>query len=188
MTVLKNAKHERFAQALAEGLVTDNAYVKAGYTSNRGNANSLKHKEHISIRVSELLVERNQIDKEATERAIKSLSITKERIAAELASIAFADIRKAVRWGKSPIDTISENADPNGLTIYPVELIPSELIDDATAAAVSEVSLTTNGIKIKMYDKRSALVDLAKMMGFVTEKHEHTGDLNLIVSSEDAEL
>ncbi|KWT70757.1 Phage terminase small subunit [Hyphomicrobium sulfonivorans] len=101
--------------------------------------------------------------------------ITKDRIVAELAKIAFADIRQAVKWGSTPLDTTSENASPNGLNIYPVALVPSELIADDIAAAVSEVSLTQSGVKIRMYDKKSALVDLAKMLGFMVEKHEHTG-------------
>ncbi|TIN15525.1 MAG: terminase small subunit [Mesorhizobium sp.] len=103
------------------------------------------------------------------------LGVTQEKIVAELAKIAFADIRKAVRWGKSPVDTKSENADPNGLGVYPVELVPSETIDDDTAAAVSEVSLTQTGIKIKMHDKKSALVDLGKHLGMFKERVEHTG-------------
>lgn len=103
------------------------------------------------------------------------LGVTQERIVAELAKIAFADIRKAVRWGKSPTDTESENASPNGLGMFPVELIPSEKIDDDTAAAVSEVSLTQTGIKIKMHDKKSALVDLGKHLGMFKERIEHTG-------------
>ncbi|RUV27041.1 MULTISPECIES: hypothetical protein [unclassified Mesorhizobium] len=65
------------------------------------------------------------------------LGVTQEKIVPNW--LAFADIRKAVRWGKSPIDTKSENPDPNGLGIYPVALVPSETIDDDTAAMVSEV-------------------------------------------------
>lgn len=105
----------------------------------------------------------------------QKLGVTQERIVAELAKIAFADIRKAVSWGRSPIDTTSENASPNGLGIYPVELVSSDKIDDDTAAAVSEVSLTQTGIKIKMHDKKSALVDLGKHLGMFKERIEHTG-------------
>ncbi|MES0070697.1 terminase small subunit [Mesorhizobium sp. M0058] len=105
----------------------------------------------------------------------QKLGVTQERIVAELAKIAFSDIRKAVQWGRSPIDTESENAKPNGLGIYPVELIGSDKMDDDTAAAVSEVSLTQTGIKIKMHDKKSALVDLGKHLGMFKERVELTG-------------
>lgn len=188
MPALKNPRHEKFAQGLAKGKTQDDAYEQAGFKPNRGNASTLNQNQSISNRVAELIALSERIDSEATQKAMERLSITKERIAAELAKIGFADIRQAVRWGRSPIDEKSEHASPNGLGIYPVELVPSEIIDDDIAAAISEVSLTQSGVKIKMYDKRAALVDLAKMMGYVIEKHEHSGALNLTVSSEDAEL
>ncbi|MDE3809945.1 terminase small subunit [Sinorhizobium meliloti] len=175
MPVLKNARHEKFAQELAKGKTADEAYQLAGFKPNRGNASVLKQKESISNRVAEILKQAEENDRKANERVIEKLAITKERVAAELAKIAFLDIREAVRWGRSPVDTESENANPNGLGIYPVELVPSDQISDEAAAAVSEVSLTQNGVKIKMHDKRAALMDLAKLMGFVIEKNEVTG-------------
>lgn len=181
MPALKNARHEAFAQGIAQGKTQDEAYEQAGFKANRGNASTLKQKQDISKRVAEIIQQRANMETKATEMAMERLSITKERIAAELAKIGFADIRKAVRWGRSPIDTASENAAPTGLGIYPVELIPSELIDDDIAAAVAEVSLTQTGIKIKMYDKRAALVDLARMMGFMVDKQEvlHKGRISV---------
>lgn len=181
MPVLKNARHERFAQELAKGKTADEAYQLAGFKANRGNAATLKRGEHISKRVAEILKQHEENDRKANERVIEKLAITKERVAAELAKIAFLDIREAVRWGRSPIDTESENASPNGLGIYPVELVPSNEMSDDAAAAVSEVSLTQTGVKIKMHDKRAALMDLAKLMGFVTEKHDVTGNLTVEV-------
>lgn len=188
MPVLKNARHEAFAQGLAKGQTADEAYQKAGFKPNRGNAATLKQKQSISKRVAEILKQAEANDQKANEKVIEKLAITKERVAAELAKIAFLDIREAVRWGRSPIDTKAENADPNGLGIYPVELVPSTEMSDDAAAAVSEVSLTQTGVKIKMHDKRAALMDLAKLMGFVVDKQEHTGSINLSISAEDAEL
>lgn len=168
MPVLKNARHEKFAQAIAKGKTITEAYAEAGYKGNRKAASNLWTNVDIRNRVDEITGKVN-------ERVIDKLAITKERVAAELAKIAFLDIREAVRWGRSPIDTESENASPNGLGIYPVELVPSDMISDEAAAAVSEVSLTQTGAKIKMHDKRAALMDLAKLMGFIVEKQEHTG-------------
>ena len=104
------------------------------------------------------------IDKAVARRAEK-LEITTDKVVQELAKIGFADIRKAVRWGANPLDESAEFADPNGLGFFPVSLVPSELIDDYTAAAVSEVSLTAHGIKIKMHDKKAALESLMKHTG-----------------------
>lgn len=55
MAVLKNARHEAFAQALASGKKADAAYVEAGFKENRHNAAALARKEHISTRVAEIL-------------------------------------------------------------------------------------------------------------------------------------
>lgn len=169
MGVLDNPRHELFAQGIAKGQSQREAYKAAGYeTANDAttdaNASRLLSDARVMLRVAEL-----------QEIAAKHTGITIERIAVELSKIAFADIRKAVNWGKSPIDKTADHADPNGLRIYPLEMVPSELMDDDTAAAVSEVSLTQGGIKIKMHDKKAALVDLGKHLGMFKEVHEHTG-------------
>lgn len=164
------AKQEAFAQAYVETGNASEAYRRA-YNASRMAENV------VHVKASELLKNGKVAVRIAAIQAktAQKHEITKDRIVSELAKIAFADIRQAVRWGRSPIDTTSENASPNGLGIFPVELVPSEVISDEVAAAVSEVSLTQTGVKIRMYDKKSALVDLAKMLGFMVEKHEHTG-------------
>lgn len=55
MGVLSNAKHERFAQALAKGETATDAYVLAGYKANDGNAATLKGNQRIADRLAELL-------------------------------------------------------------------------------------------------------------------------------------
>jgi hypothetical protein len=54
LSVLPNARHEQFAQHLAQGKDADEAYALAGYKPNRGNAATLKAKQSISARVTEL--------------------------------------------------------------------------------------------------------------------------------------
>lgn len=54
MPVLKNAKWEAFAQGLFAGLTGDEAYEKAGYKPNRGNAARLKANDSILKRLAEL--------------------------------------------------------------------------------------------------------------------------------------
>jgi phage terminase small subunit len=78
MPALENPKHERFAQELAKGIAADKAYEAAGFKPNRGNAATLKQKESISNRVTELLSEREAIHAQATADAIKSTALTKE--------------------------------------------------------------------------------------------------------------
>lgn len=76
--ILSNPKHERFCQELAKGKTADEAYQLAGYKANRGNATTLKQHESISIRIGELLAEREFIHAQATADAVKETGLTKE--------------------------------------------------------------------------------------------------------------
>ena len=116
------------------------------------------------------------------EKVRERIGVTRDAIVDELRKIAFADIRNAVKWGSSP------NISQTGDAIYPVELVPSNMIDDDTAGAVSEVSLTNTGVKIKMYDKKGALMDLAKIMGYVIEKSEVDQKMSVTFNGKDADL
>lgn len=181
MSVLRNAKHERFAQNLAAGMSQADAYEDAGYKPHRGNASTLAQDQNILERVQELFDKRDYIDAKATEKAIEKLAITKEAVLAELAKIGFADIRRAVSWRGN---LTRETDQPDGgdilvireVTNQQVRLIDSDLIDDDTAAAIAEVRQSpTGGLSIKLHDKKGALVDIARLCGYLSEKHEHTG-------------
>ncbi|WGG60511.1 terminase small subunit [Brucella intermedia] len=194
MPVLKNARHEAFAQELAKGKTADEAYKIAGFKPNRGNAATLKRKQSISKRVSELLEWEQTVERKATEKAIDKLAITKERVLAELAKIGFSDIRKAIKWHGSLV-TEEDNPDGGDVLVVKnvvtnnVQLVSSDEIDDDTAAAIAEISQnSTGGIKLKLHDKKAALVDIGKHLGMFIEKHEHSGGISLTVSQEDAEL
>lgn len=174
MPVIENPKHERFAQALFEGMTQDAAYEWAGFAPDRGHAARLAANGSIQERLSELLATRET-------RLHRKFEVTKERILAELAKIGFSDIRKAVKWHGA---LIQEEDNPEGgdtLVIKntysnSVQLIDSEKLDDETAAAISEVSQSATGaLKIKLYDKKAALVDMGRHLGMFTEKHEVTG-------------
>jgi phage terminase small subunit len=90
----------------------------------------------------------------------------------ELAKIGFADIRKAVQWGKGLAvpDETGEMRIANG-----VAMIDSSELDDQTAAAIAEVAQTRDGIKIKFNDKRAALMDIGRHLGMFKERVEMTG-------------
>jgi phage terminase small subunit len=52
--MLRNSRHERFAQELAAGNTADAAYVLAGYRENRSNAARLNANRDIQKRVAEI--------------------------------------------------------------------------------------------------------------------------------------
>lgn len=72
MPILKNPKHERFAEELAKGKTSDESFQIAGYSRNRGNATRLKAKENIKARVAEL-----------QERTAKRAEVTVDSLLAE---------------------------------------------------------------------------------------------------------
>ena len=78
MPALSNQRHELFAQVLAAGCSATEAYVKAGYRLNKGNAGRLKANERIRERVGELQARNVQ----AQEAAV---GVTIERLRAQLA-------------------------------------------------------------------------------------------------------
>ncbi len=77
LPVLENARHERFAQALAKGETATAAYEQAGYEPNDGNATRLKGNDRIEARVAEIL-----------ERAAMRAEITVAGISERLLMIA----------------------------------------------------------------------------------------------------
>jgi phage terminase small subunit len=181
MAILPNGRHEKFAQALSRGLSADEAYQAAGFRPNRGNASRLKANESISRRVAELLEWAETVERKSTEKAIEKLAITKERVLAELAKIGFADIRKAIKWN-GQVETEEDNPEGGDVLVIrnivsnSVTLVDSEKLDDDTAAAIAEISQNASGgIKIKMHDKKGALVDIGKHLGMFIERRELTG-------------
>lgn len=172
-------KQARFVKEYLVDLNATQAAIRAGYSETTAHVIG-----HENLNKPNIASEIEAAMKARSERT----EITSDLVLAELGKIAFADIRKAVRWGSNPIDDTSENADPNGLGIFPVSLIPSEEIDDDTAVAVSEVSLTQSGIKIKMHDKKSALVDIGKHLGMFKERVEHTGKDGAPIQTQDVPM
>jgi phage terminase small subunit len=171
MPVLSNPRHERFAQELAKGKSANEAYVLAGYEENRGNATRLNANESIQSRVAEI-----------QSRGAQRAEVTVERVVSELAKIGFSDIRRVVQWSGSEVADEVDGEDDGVPRVVVraaniVRLIGSDVVDDDTAASISEISQTKEGsLRVKMHSKLDALDKIAKYLGlYAPEKHEHTG-------------
>ena len=55
MGPLTNARHERFAQAIAMGQTQAEAYVEAGYKPSEPNASTLRSNQKVAARIAEIL-------------------------------------------------------------------------------------------------------------------------------------
>jgi hypothetical protein len=80
MPLLENAKHERFAQALAAGQSAVDAYEFAGYRRNRGHASTLRKDPKLLKRVDEILETRGQIQGRGALAAIERACLTKSSV------------------------------------------------------------------------------------------------------------
>lgn len=157
MPALPNARHERFAQGVAAGLTADEAYVKAGYKPNRGNASRMKSDESILARIDE-------IKEVGTLRA----EVSVERVLTELARIGFSDIRK-VFTETGALKPVHEWDDDTAASIASVEVVtrPGADVDEDGNRSVEYVH------KIKAWDKNSALEKLGKNLKMFIERHAH---------------
>ena len=99
-----------------------------------------------------------EADKQAEARisaVVQQYAITQERLAQSLAKLALANMRDYVAWG------------PEG-----VRLKPSDQLSHAQAYGVVEIRQTKAGITVKLHDKARALMDLAKLQGWMEPRRE----------------
>lgn len=113
-------------------------------------------------RVKKMIEQSNEI-------AVKRLGITKERILQELALLAFANLKHIM---------VQDEEGNTGINL-------AHLPDDHSSP-LTEVTITTSkgkakikNIKVKLADKRQALMDMAKIMGYSKEQVEVTGKVSL---------
>lgn len=176
------AKQESFVREYLIDLNATQAAIRSGYSAKTAGQIGDENLKKPGIAAA--------IQKAMDERAART-EITADRVLKELAKIGFSDIRRAVKWySQTNVAAIDSDADIEALAeegalrfavANQVELVSSDELDDDTAAAISEVGMTSQGaLKVKLYDKRAALVDMGKHLGMFTEKvqvdgvHTHT--------------
>jgi phage terminase small subunit len=162
MPILRNPRHEAFAQALVSGMSLGQANVAAGYRNgNRKAAWITRQNPKIAARIVELTEEKLAAERLARERAQVKFDLSAERILGELARIALANMQDYVTIG------------PDGETRF---IDPAHLSRDQ-AAALQEMSIeeftdrgkTKRRVRYKLADKRAALVDLGKHLGLFVD-------------------
>jgi hypothetical protein len=69
MAILRNTKHEAFAQALAAGKNAGQSYKNAGFAPSYANASRLQRQDYIRRRVDEILDQKQRANDKAIESA-----------------------------------------------------------------------------------------------------------------------
>lgn len=161
------AKQRRFVDEYLVDLNATQAAIRAGYSAKRADAIGYENlrKPEIAEAVSAAMKEREQ-----------RTEITQDMVLRELAKIGFADIRKIARWGNTQmVSTINAAGEEAMEACHGLALVGADDIDDDTAAAIAEISEGREGLKVKLHDKKGALVDIGRHLGMFKDKVEHSG-------------
>jgi phage terminase small subunit len=166
MAALRKAKDERFVHLVADGKSGVDAYLEAGHMVSRKvagvSASRLLKRPEVKARLDEIIGSRASIDAQATAKAVERLAISKERVLAEIAKVAFSNAGDYFAWG------------PSGVTVKDC----NELSEDqrAAVAEASETVTEAGGtVRVKMHSKMDALDKLGRYLGLFKEVHEHSG-------------
>jgi phage terminase small subunit len=122
MPVLRNARHEAFAQALAKGKSATEAYAAAGYAESRSAASRLSTNVNIKRRVAEIV---GKVSDKAEWTAADRLLSLKRIHDAQLdkdARVSIAAIAEANKMQGSHAPAKLQHAGANGGPIQTVDL------------------------------------------------------------------
>ncbi len=152
------AKQQRFVEEYLIDLNATQAAIRVGYSKKTADQQASRLLTNVKVR--EYLTQRQADRANRTE-------ITQDMVLKELAKIGFSDIRKIVRWGETQVRMVDgEDDGPEDMVPYHgLALIDSAEVDDSTAAAIAEVSQSRDGLKVKLHDKKGALVDIGRHLG-----------------------
>lgn len=155
------AKQQRFVDEYLIDLNATQAAIRAGYSEKTARSISNENLTKPDIQAA--------IEKGMQARSGR-VEITQDMVLRELAKIGFSDIRKVVRWGETQVRMLDgEDDGPEDMVPYHgLALIDSTEIDDNTAGAIAEVSQGKEGLKVKLHDKKGALVDIGRHLGMFT--------------------
>lgn len=130
MPALKNPKHELFAQERAKGLTADEAYVKAGYSQNRGNAIRLNANEDVTARVSELQTRVAEITGVTLASVTEDLARIAQK-AEKLADSAGLGVARLARMDIAKLHGLIVERKQHGLDL---SKLPDHIVDAVIAA------------------------------------------------------
>lgn len=135
MPVLKNAKHEAFAQAMANGRTAADAYVAAGFNPSRSAASRLSTNVNIKRRIDEIKVRVSEKAEWSAADRLLSLKVIHDASMSEDRRTAIAAIAEANKMQGSYAPVKREHSGPNGGPIEYANLTEEEI--DARIAALA---------------------------------------------------
>lgn len=154
-------KQQRFVLEFLVDLNATQAAIRAGYS--RKTANQI---------AAENLAKPGIADAIANARAAvaEALQCSVDDIAREMHKLAFANMDDYMTRGQDG----DPRLDWSKLTRSQAAALSEVTVDDFVDGRGKDAK-TVRRVKFKLADKRASLVDLAKLLGVMPERHEHTG-------------
>lgn len=149
-------KQKRFVEEYLIDLNATQAAIRAGYSPDTAGSIGAENLKKPEIK--------SRIDKEMAERSRRT-GINQDRVLQELARIGFAKITDVVDPETAKIKT--DASDDDLACIQSIKIKPNEFGTER---------------EVKLYDKKSALVDLGKHLGLFKDKLELNGDMDLNIT------
>lgn len=149
-------KQKRFVEEYLIDLNATQAAIRAGYSPETAGSIGAENLKKPEIK--------SRIDKAMAERSRRT-GINQDRVLQELARIGFAKITDVVDPETAEIRT--DASDDDLACIQSIKIKPNEFGTER---------------EVKLYDKKSALVDLGKHLGLFKDKVELTGDMDLNIT------
>ncbi len=128
MPALENQRHEAFAQACAQGMSTNEAFIKAGYTPNRGNATRLKANEVVKARIAEIM-----------QKGAARAEITIKNLVRDLMAIALE--ARANKQSNAAVAAIREIAVLTGLRVEKSQATIIRRLEDMSDEELLEITI-----------------------------------------------
>lgn len=149
-------KQKRFVEEYLIDLNATQAAIRAGYSPHTAKDIGCENlaKPNIAAAISQAMAERS-----------RRTGINQDRVLQELARIGFAKITDVVDPETAKIK--SDASDDDLACIQSIKIKPNEFGTER---------------EVKLYDKKSALVDLGKHLGLFKDKLELNGDMDLHIT------
>ena len=163
------AKQEAFCLAYLETGNASEAYRRA-YKPNKMTDKSVNEK---ASRMLAMVKIRSRLD-ELNAAAVSAAVMTRQEALERLSRFARIDLADLVEFGAHTVGHDEETGQPIIQSVWAIK--NSVLQDPKKLAAISELSATKDGIKIKTHSPLQAIQQLAKMQGWESAtKHEVSG-------------
>lgn len=157
-------KQQAFIDAYVVNANGTRAAIAAGYSENGASVQGARLLANASI-AAEIERRRSAINK----RVLDRYEVTREKIVRELATLGFSNMSDytAIDGNDIVLDMSTVDRDQLGA----VKEITSEVYTEGRGDEARAVKRT----KFSLYDKRAALMDLAKLEGHVVDRQQLTG-------------